>query len=102
MTWETWFKIEDIIEDEALHWPVAFISGLAVFLLILTIFLGVFITARILSQSRVSPTLAGRYFIVILALSCGLLSVWVSHVALDSFVTWYNTPLGSSLELVLK
>jgi len=101
MNWELYYKIIDILQDDTWHFVLSAITGLLVFLLILTIFGVVFGIARIMSQSDVYPTLAAKRFITILAFLCGLAAVWLSHTALDLFVTYYNMPLGPHLPLVL-
>lgn len=102
LSWETWFKIENILEDESWHFVLSSISGFVVFLLILTIFGGVLWSASLMSHSHVSATKGAKRFIVFLALAFGLLAVWLSHIALDWFVVWWNTPLSPHLPLILK
>jgi hypothetical protein len=100
MTWDTWFKIVNILQDESMHFVLAAISGLLAFLLIWTI---CYVVYKLLTlHSHVSLDTASRRFITGLGLGYGLLVVWASHTLLDWFVVAYNAPLGPHLPLILK
>ena len=98
--WETYLRIENILEDSASHFVLAAISGLLVFSLIWTICYAAFGLRWMVSRSGVFMTSDQSRFTIFLALAFGLLAVWLSHVGLDYFVAWYNTPLGPPLLLI--
>jgi multisubunit Na+/H+ antiporter MnhB subunit len=100
MTWETWFSIVNILQDESMHFVLAAISGLLAFSLM---WIMCYAAYRILtSRSHASLDTASRSFITSLALGYGLLAAWFSHTTLDLLVAAYNAPLGPHLPLILK
>lgn len=102
MSWETFYKIINILQDESWHYILASILGVSVFLLIVTIFLGVYWLLRKVSHSNVSLDMGLKRFILLMAFGYGLFAVWASHMLLDQFVYYYNMPLGPHLPLILK
>lgn len=102
MTWETWFKITNILQDETWHFILSAIMGVLVFLLIVTIFLGAYWILRKVSHSNVSLDTGLKRFILLMAFGYGLCAVWLSHMLLDLFVYYYNMPLGPHLPLITK
>lgn len=102
MSWETLYKIINILQDETWHFILSAIMGVLVFLLIVTIFLGAYWILRKVSHSNVSLDTGLKRFILLMAFGYGLVSVWLSHMLLDWFVVLYHTPLGPHLPLILK
>ena len=98
--WEAYLRLESILEDSSYHFILAAISGLLVFSLIWTICYAAFGLRWAVSRSGVFMTSDQSRFTIFLALAFGLLAVWLSHVGLDYFVSWYNTPLGPPLVLI--
>ena len=87
-------KLGFILQQEWLHWLTSAISGLLAWLLTLIIYS---IASRQSLGSVLSRDTRPKRYIILLALSLGLLAVWFVHTRLDLFTVWYTTPLGPHL-----
>jgi uncharacterized metal-binding protein len=84
-------------EHIVLHFALAFCVGLLGFLPMLTTSLALCSLVERLTRSTTRSVVV--YGILLISILAGLALALLSHWALDAVITWYQTPLGPSLDI---
>lgn len=90
------WHLPSLLTHEAFHFALQSIAALLAVSLIWIISS----LARRRWPGNAWQTTRRKYFILSLALCCGLLAAWVSHTQLDRFTVWYTTPLGEHMTII--
>ena len=84
------------LQDSVMHFWFSGAAGLLAFLLTVTILYAAFRTFH----SNAQLAWGQKYSIVCMALLVAFAAVWASHLSMDYFTDWWNTPLGASLAII--
>jgi len=87
------------ITDESKHFGLSAFMGYAVFSLTLTMLSAMVLVWQGLTHKMASMGVV--YGILICSIVAGFSAVPLSHWALDYFYTWWVTPLGEGLDLIM-